>query len=48
MPLLPLVIGGGVLFAAGGTTGYVLGIKTSHLAVGLGLAGAAYLAYKKA
>lgn len=48
MPLIPLLVGGGMLFAAGGTTGYVLGVKTSNLAMGVGLGAAAYLVYRSA
>lgn len=46
LPLVPLVVGGTMLYAAGGTTGYVLGMKTEKLALYAGLAGAAYLAYR--
>jgi len=48
IPLIPAVIGGAALLGVGGTTGYVLGVKTSNLMIGGGLMAAAYLVYKKA
>ncbi len=48
MPLIPIVIGGAALFGLGGSTGYVLGLKTEKILIGGGLMAAAYLVYKKA
>jgi hypothetical protein len=48
MPFIPLLIGGAALFGAGGTTGYLLGVKTEKILIGGGLMAAAYLVYKKA
>ena len=47
MPLIPLILGGAALFGVGGTTGFLVGLKTEKIIIGGGLMAAAYLIYKK-
>jgi hypothetical protein len=48
MPFIPLLIGGAALFGVGGTTGFLVGLKTEKILIGGGLMAAAYLVYKTA
>lgn len=48
MPVLPLVVGGGLLYAGGVVTGGVATLKVEKMAVYGALMGAAYLALRYA